>query len=153
MSTKGFVWLWALTPPIPRAGPESQIAGLTPFRRFGSVMDQPFKSIIGQQLTAVVFVMYYVQLQFGGPRPVLTAITLPTVKTDQGEFRPEVPGYRDRLCERIAGTVRQASVSEGEEVRIDLDDGTILSISLKPEDYRTAEAAIFDNGPDDYWVW
>jgi hypothetical protein len=116
-------------------------------------MEQPLKSIIGQQLSAIVFIMDYVQLQFGGLRPMLTAITLPTVEVDNGIFGPHSSGYRDRLCDRITKYVRMATVNEREAIRIEFDDGAVFAISLKSTDYRTAEAAIFDNGPDNYWVW
>jgi hypothetical protein len=64
-------------------------------------MNNPLKSIIGQQLSAIVFIMDYLQFQFGGLRPMLTAITLPTVELDAEVFGPHSSGYRDRLCERI----------------------------------------------------
>jgi hypothetical protein len=114
---------------------------------------EPFRSIIDQELSAVVFIMDYVQLQFGGLRPVLTAVTLPKVRVGDKEFSSATPGYRDSLCERITRSVRRASVREGQEILIEFDDGSRVSVSLKPEDYRAAEAATFDNGPNDYWVW
>jgi hypothetical protein len=46
-----------------------------------------------------------------------------------------------------------AAVNEGEAIRIEFDDGAVFAISLRSADYRAAEAATFDNGPDDYWVW
>ena len=41
--------------------------------------------------------MDYLQFQFGGIRPTLTTITLPTVTINGKEFNSETPGYRDRL--------------------------------------------------------
>ena len=49
--------------------------------------------------------------------------------------------------------MKAASVTEGQEIRIDFDDGSAIAISLKDEDYQTAEAAVFYNGPKETWVW
>lgn len=112
---------------------------------------QPLRCIVGAQLSAVVFVQDYVQLQFDGP--VITAVTVPTVTEAEVTFRWGMPRYRDMLCERIGKTVCVASVIEGEEVRVEFDDASIISVSLRPENYRAAEAVLFHIGTEDVWVW
>ena len=111
----------------------------------------PLHSIIGSELSSVEFVRDYVQLRFDGP--CLTAITCPTVRVGEAGFGSGMPGYRDALCERIGRVVCSASVVENEAIQIEFDDGAMLSISLHAKDYRAAEAAIFDSGPDGFWVW
>lgn len=113
--------------------------------------EDPLRPIVGRQLSAVVFVQDYVQLQFDGPG--LTAITWPAVVVGNTKYEYGRPGYRDALCERIATIVSSTSVKEGEEIRIDFNDDSVLLISLKPENYSGAEAAIFHNGTEDTWVW
>jgi hypothetical protein len=92
-----------------------------------------------------------VQLRFDGP--CLTTITHPSVKKGDAWHKWGSPGYRDALCDRIGKTVLSASVTEEEEIRLEFDDGACVVISLKPEDYCGPEAAIFNNGPQDTWVW
>lgn len=114
-------------------------------------IEQPLACIVGEQLSAVVFVQDYVQLQFDGP--VITAITVPTVTVAGVTFRWGMPRYRDMLCERIGKIVHAASINEGQEIRIEFDETSSISISLSPESYRAAEAALFHNGPENMWVW
>ena len=105
----------------------------------------------GSQLSAVTFVQDYVQLQFDGP--TLTAITTPRVHRLNESFEWGMPEYRNVLCERIWKLVRRAFSIEGEEIKIEFEDGSSISISLKPADYRAAEAAHFDNPPNPTCVW
>jgi hypothetical protein len=83
----------------------------------------------------------------------LTALNLPVIKVGQKPLSFGQPGYRDALCERIGQAVRSACVEENEGIFIDFEDGSTLSISLRPDDYSGPEAAIFDNGPEETWVW
>ena len=108
-------------------------------------------SIVGEQLSAVVFVQDYVQLQFDGP--TLTAITLPVVVDNGAVYQWDTPGFRDKLCARIAKTVSAASVAEDREIRIELDDESSIIISLRPQDYVGPEAAILSHSAETLWVW
>ena len=110
----------------------------------------PLHPLLGEELSAVVFVRDYVQLQFDGPG--LTLINDPTVITNATKYQPALPGYRDALCERIGKSVSNAQVAEGDELRIDFNDGSTILISLRPGDYIGAEAAIFNHG-EETWVW
>jgi hypothetical protein len=112
----------------------------------------PLKRLIGEQLTAVVFILDYVQLQFSNGS-TLTALTWPSVDADGTATLYGMPNYRDALCERIAKTVRAGTVVEGENLRVEFDDDSVISVSLKPEDYSAAEAAVLDHGADDWWSW
>ena len=99
----------------------------------------------------MVFVRDYIQLQFEDAG--LSALILPVIKFGQKTLAFGQPGYRDALCERIGQAVRSASVKENEGILIDFEDGSTLSISLQPDDYSGPEAAIFNNGPEETWVW
>jgi hypothetical protein len=113
--------------------------------------ERALEAIVGGELSAVVFVRDYVQLQFDGAG--LTALNLPVIKVGQKTLAFGQPGYRDALCERIGHAVRGACVKENEWILIDFEDGSTLSISLRPDDYSGPEAAIFNNGPEETWVW
>jgi len=111
----------------------------------------PLKVLAGSQLSAVVFVQDYIQLQFDGPG--LTVLTKSSVRVMNQSFEWGKQGYRDALCERIGKLVRQASTIPEQEIKIEFEDGSSISISLNPKDYRTAEAAIFNNPPNPTVVW
>ena len=49
-------------------------------------------------------------------------------------------GWRDALCELIDSRVRDASIVEHEEFRMEFDSGAVLSVSLRDDDYRGPEA-------------
>jgi hypothetical protein len=112
--------------------------------------ERALESIVGRELSAVVFVRDYIQLQFDGAG--LSALNLPMIKVGQQTLAFGEPGYRDALCERIGRAVRSASVEENERILMEFEDGSTLSISLRPDDYSGPEAAIFNNGPEETWV-
>jgi hypothetical protein len=99
------------------------------------------RPVVGEYLSAVTFVMDYVQLDFNGV--CLTALTLPTVQASGRNWVAADQGWRDQLCERIGVIVRSASTN-AEEIGIDFDDGSRISVSLRAQDYRGPEAINFD---------
>jgi hypothetical protein len=101
--------------------------------------------IHGEYLSAVVFVMDYYQLVFNGS--TLTAYTAPAVVLRDATVTEGVPGFRDRLCEQIRKTVVGSRARSGESLRIDFEDGTAVTVSLRDEDLRGAESARFSASP------
>jgi len=99
--------------------------------------------LVGEQLSAVSFVQDYVELHFDGR--ALTAYTTPVVSIGIDSARWGEPGYRDMLCGRIAHIVRSAVATEGEQISIELDDDSVIFISLRYEHYAEGqvEAAMF----------
>ena len=67
-------------------------------------MEHPLQPIVGESLSAVTFVMDYVQMAFNGA--CLTALTLPTVCFEDRVWAPNEPGWRDTLCGRLGVVVR-----------------------------------------------
>jgi hypothetical protein len=110
----------------------------------------PLEPLEGRALSSVEFVHDYVQLRFDGP--TLTAIALVQVKSEITVASLQ-PGYRDALCEQIGKRVRTAKSIPGEQIRLDFDDGSSISISLEPKDWTRAESAILDNPPNPMVVW
>ncbi len=99
-------------------------------------------AIIGESLSAVTFVMDYIQLHFNGSG--LTALTLPSIRISGRLWTASDEGWRDRLCERIGIVVRRAYIQE-EELAIDFEDGARIAVSLRPSDYRGPEAINFSS--------
>lgn len=112
--------------------------------------EELLQEIVGEQLSSVEFVQDYVQLKFDGPG--VTAVTWPIVEVGGSEYRWDEPGFRDELCRRISRKVVSATVSPGEALRLEFDDGAAVSVSLRPNDYRGPEAAKFDLDPSRWWV-
>lgn len=109
------------------------------------------ETLIGEPLSAVTFVMDYVQLQFSSSR-IINAVTLPVVHAGNRTFSSEQPGYRDALCERIGRTVKEAYAKADERLQIDFDDGSSVRISLKAEDRVAAESAIYQDHLTPEWA-
>lgn len=113
--------------------------------------EHPLKQIEGRHLSSVEFVQDYVQLRFDGP--YLSAITRPTLKLGDLQLKWETPGYRDALCERIGRAVQSVTIDQNRGICMGFDDGSIISISLDPEDRRAEEAAIFSDGTEEWDTW
>ncbi len=93
---------------------------------------------VGQRLTAVTFVMDYVQFHFDDCD--LTAFTLPCMQDSGRIWSPKTVGWRDSLCCRIGMAVCQFDLHSENELGITFEDGSRLTVSLKPADYTGPEA-------------
>jgi hypothetical protein len=116
--------------------------------------EMALQEIVGKQLSAVTFVMDYVQLAFDGP--MINAYAWPTVHVGDRKFDRSDPSYRDELCARVAISVVAVQVPR-EAIEIAFADGSTIRISLRAEDLHEGipEAAEFNGchlvtfGPDD----
>jgi len=107
-------------------------------------------AIGGEQLSAVTFVQDYVQLHFDGP--TITAITRPSVSEGPSTSEFGSQGYRDRLCGLIGKRVTRAYVRLGDRLQVDFGEQVSLVVSLRPDAYRAAEAAVFSDGKTEQWA-
>ncbi len=104
----------------------------------------------GEELSSVIFVKDYLQLDFAGPR--LTCLAWPVLTIEGAEFTVEAAGYRDRLCSYIGETVTA--------VQVDAAVGLLLrfghkSLRIRPriDDLEGPEIALLQL-PDGEWdVW
>src|ERR1051326_2940008 len=106
--------------------------------------------IRGEALSSVEFVQDYVQLRFDGA--TLTAYTRPHLSVAGKIFSWGDQGYRDALCAEIGMLVRNTDVEGGKGISIIFEDGAILNISLRDEDYRGPEALEFSTSNGQPWV-
>jgi hypothetical protein len=100
-----------------------------------------YNQIIGEKLSAVVFVLDYHQLQFDGPS--FTILNPITVTTGSSSVVVGEDQFRNRLCEQIAKIVRRIECNEGDALMLEFEDGSTISVSLKEKDYGGTEAVIF----------
>lgn len=106
-----------------------------------SAMEENFlKSITGENLSGVCFVMDYVQLQFNGS--VLSAFNPLTVSAGAELYSCGGAGWADALRIRIGRTVQDAHVTDA-ELLVEFDDGAKFIVSLCSGDCKGPEAFMF----------
>ncbi|HEY0264476.1 MAG TPA: hypothetical protein VGC07_08125 [Granulicella sp.] len=98
-------------------------------------------SIVGQELTAVEFVLDHLQLRFDGP--LLTLYAWPEVFREEGSYAFGEPEYRNVLCGLIAVEVTAATLEEGEGLEIGFANGGTIRLSLREEDVDGPQAGGF----------
>jgi hypothetical protein len=98
-----------------------------------------FQQIVGEQLSAVTFVMDYLQLQFNPP-PTITIYTQVIVSSGNKTCSSSDDQFRNMLCEQITKIVKSVEIRNEEAFRIIFEDGTVISLSLKASDYTGPEA-------------
>lgn len=118
---------------LPTAEREREIMRIEP--------DSPLRQIIGEKLSAIVFVLDYYQLQFDGSMlNVMTPITViaggRTTKSGDDQFR-------NHICDQIAKVTKGIEIVESQYLAIVLQDNSELRVSLRPEDYPGPEAVYF----------
>src|ERR1044071_6496619 len=102
----------------------------------------PQTDMHGRQLSAVVFVHDYLQLQFDGT--TVTQTRWPVVHIKGKEFRHGTAGYRDALCEMIQKVVDTVDVDAARRVKISFDDGSTLTTPLAGADGDEPETIRID---------
>lgn len=96
------------------------------------------KELHGEQLIAVTFVQDYLQLWFDGPG--INVMNPLTVQAGSNSVTSWQPGFRDALCEQITKIVRDVEIRDDEAFIIRFKDGSLVSVSLRSEDYTSPEA-------------
>lgn len=100
-------------------------------------------SLIGEELSAVIFVADYILFDFNGAR--LTVFSRPVVEVRGHRERFPEHGSRDALCALIQQEVSGASARDGDSIEIIFRSGAHLLISVKPGTYDGPEAATFSH--------
>jgi len=108
-----------------------------------------FHELIGAQLSAVTFVMDYLQLQFDGR--TINVFNPLTIMTEAGSIQSWNPGFRDLLCSQITKKVKEVQIMDGEKLLLFFEDLSEIHISLKEEDYTCAEAIYAFGFSDHQW--
>lgn len=103
-------------------------------------------AIEGEELTAVEFVLDYLQLRFNGP--MLTLYAWPHVLLADFSIAFGEPEYRNALCAQIGETVAKASLGD-EALTLEFESGTVLALSLREEDIDGPEAGAYSQDGTD----
>ena len=113
--------------------------------------DSILTKLNGQQLSAVSFVMDYIQLHFESA--ILTAYVWPQVKDKAALLSAGNSHYKDALCDCIGAIVAECFEDE-ERLSIEFENGVVIEISLREADQVGPEAAMFSDKNSDEWeVW
>jgi hypothetical protein len=94
------------------------------------------RALEGRQLTAITFVMDYVQMQFDDL--VLSCFNLPIVEVQGKMFSVGHQDWRNELCGRIGRIVDRSAVND--DLVLTFDDASLVRISVRSKDYVGPEA-------------
>ena len=101
------------------------------------------QSLVGEVLSAVSFVMDYVEFHFGGPCPLVRALTDPVLETPEASVTFGDPGSRDAFCSLIGQVVTDLSEKEDEAIVVSFASSQVLRIPLDKNSRVGPEAAHF----------
>ena len=107
--------------------------------------------LVGEDLSGIVFVRDYLQLQFNPP-PQINAYSTQIVVSSNG--RSSVFGeeaFANLAIGLIGHLVREVKVDAEQSFRIIFDDGAEITISLRREHYQGPEAIDFQ-GRENHWA-
>jgi hypothetical protein len=100
-----------------------------------------YDDIVGEKLSAIVFVMDYWQFQFDGP--TINALTRVQVSASGKVLRDRDDQFRNLICDQIGKIVAEVTVAKSKVFTITFKDCSSIAISLKMEDYAGPEAIVF----------
>lgn len=104
-------------------------------------LNAALQTLMGGQLSSVIFVQDYWQLDFDSD--LLTVLTRMRVTGNGWQVDSGEDQFRNRLCDQIAKLVDRVSIGENEHLTITFGDGSAIEIPLRDEDYTGSEALNF----------
>jgi hypothetical protein len=113
--------------------------------------EAPWDQLVGEDLSGVVFVRDYLQLQFNPPPQVNVYSARVVVSVDGASAAFGEEPFANLLVGLIGRVVGGVDVVDGQSFRIRFSDGSRIEISLRPEDYRGPEVVDFQ-GRDNRWA-
>lgn len=106
--------------------------------------------VVGTPLSSVVFVEDYIQLEWRDS--FLSAYTMPSIAASGETFREDNPEYRSMMYRLEGRALEKVEVIHNEAVNLNFTGGTLLSISLRDDDYVAPEALIYQERNGLCWV-
>ena len=106
------------------------------------MQEQSLDILVGEKLSAVTFVLDYLQVDFDGNQ--FTFYIWPTVFVEGEKYEFGEMFYRDKLCSLIAKVVLSATYFDKDALEINFGNSDMLRLSLDPTNPDiVAEKAIF----------
>ena len=114
--------------------------------------EKSVQDLVGEQISAVCFVMDYVEIHFNGM--ILRCVADPLVWVDGRDFMFPGEGSRDALCSLINNEVSRIELVEGSHCKLGTDRGHLLTVPLDENSKRGHESMHFlpyMDGPLQVW--
>jgi|SRR5450756_523466 len=99
-----------------------------------------YDDVIGEKLSAIVFVMDYWQFQFDGP--TINALTRVQVSASGKVLRDGDDQFRNLICDQIGKIVTEVTLTKSQVFTITFEDCSSIAISLNVEDYVGPEGIV-----------
>lgn len=113
------------------------------------MMESPFNILIGEQLSSVIFVQNYLQLDFDGNR--LTCFVWPEVVIGNEVYGFGQDQYRNQLCSLIATKVEKVIFLEAIKLQLVFESSSEVRLSLNPQNPEiVVEIATFKDSKDNW---
>ena len=106
--------------------------------------------LIDQQLTAVTFLLDYLNLGFN--TSYLTIISKPIIMSSDKKFDSASPDFCNQLLKCIGMKVEKVHIKTNNHMIINFNNGYKFFLSLKPEDYIAGEAMIYKDDSGHWWA-
>ncbi|SNS74062.1 hypothetical protein SAMN05216276_10159 [Streptosporangium subroseum] len=114
--------------------------------------DSLLSALIGEEMSSVIFIRDYVQLDFDGPK--LSLFSWPQIAVDSTVRLMGDPGYRDTLCALIGHAVLAATEDTDTGLVVDFGLGSVV-VKPEPSQVEGPEIALLMGFTDraDWMVW
>jgi hypothetical protein len=109
-----------------------------------------FVHAFNREVSAVVFVMDYLQIQFDAA--VMTFHVFPRISVDGDKYEKNDKCYRNKLCELIGRRLIR-SVGDDNVTELDFESGLTLTVIRSDIDNDMPELMSFDDCQTDIEVW
>lgn len=110
-----------------------------------------FRVLVGESVSAVTFVMDYLQLQLESG--ALNFYNWPAVTVGGKTLRHDDADYKDALCEFITKTIREVDELLDEGLKLDFADGSITVPLSVDKDFPCPEIAEFVSREKPWLIW
>ena len=101
---------------------------------------------MGEDLSAVSFIRDYIRFEFNPP-PMIDGLSKVTITTPRGSATQGDSKFANLAIGLIGSVVMAVAVKKGESFTIHFTNESVISISLRAEDYVGPEAVLF-HGPN-----
>ncbi len=109
----------------------------------------PLNVLLGEQLSAVIFIQDYCQLDFDGN--ILTCYIFPTIILNNGdEYKFPHKEYRNMLCELISTIVVSTNTESKMKIEILFSNDSKIYLQIDYTNPKTIEIAMFQD-INDHW--
>lgn len=108
----------------------------------------PLSGLKNEQLSSVIFVQDYLQLDFDGQR--LTCYIWPQIFVAEDKYEFGESEYRNKLCGLISKVIKEVTVKDSISLEFVFADNSKIFLPLDYEDKKVKEIATFKDSDGDW---